>query len=220
MGELAADIEQGAKALVGNSNMQQHKHIINLYWQAIANYWQGKQVAGLKIFQDAMAADGVVGQKIVKSLAEAGSINYQILAQLIEQGALLVKTEDPEPLKEEYFLIREMTKNKSLLRSVSALLQYQRRKDKLLKARDTYIIKRITDNLQDGETGVCFLGAEHQIVAHLPEDIEVVALKDPEKVRAYAKKFRSKKGTEEIQKLSSYLIAPIEIGGKDGNEDV
>lgn len=217
LGDLATGIEERAKALLGDSNMRKHKEIVNLYWQAVVDYWQGKNVVGLKIFQDAMATDGALGQNIVKSLADKGSPNYKILAQLIEHGAILVKTEDPEPLKEEYFLMRELTKNKSFSESVSALQQYQRRKDTLLKARDASIITSITEHLKEGETGVCFLGAEHQIVARLPKDIEIIALKDPAKVRAYSQGFRSNKGDMKI--LGSYLIAPIEIGEKDDNNN-
>lgn len=215
LGDLAAGLTKRAKALLGNSNVRQHKDIINLYWQAIADYWQGKNVVGLKIFQDAMPADGALGQNIVRSLADKGSANYKILAQLIEHGAILMKTEDPEPLKEEYFLTRDLTKNKAI--SGPALQQYQQRKDILLKARDASIIKSITEQLKDGETGVCFLGAEHQIVANLPEDIEVITLKDPAKVRAYSQRFRSNKG--DTTTLGSYLIAPIEIGEKDANKN-
>jgi len=213
LGSLATSIDKRAKALLGDSTVRKHKETIDLYWQVIADYWQGKNVVGWKIFQDAMAADGVVGQNIVQNLAEKGSANYKILAQLMAHGAILVKTEDPEPLKEEYYLTRELTKNRAF--SGPALQQYQRRKNALLQARDAYIMKSISENLNEGETGVCFLGAEHQLT--LPKDIDFIALKDPAKVRAYSQRFRSNNG--DLNTLGAYLTAPIEIGEKDANKN-
>ena len=215
LGSLAKGVEERAKALIGASSWQKHQEIVRLYWQAIANYWNGKDVAGLKIFQDAMPTDGEVGQKIVQSLAANGSINHQIIVQLVERGAKLIKTEDAALLKEEYFLTKELAEKKS--DSFRCLAHYKEQKDRLLKARDAYISKSINESLQEGETGVCFLGAEHRIAPNLVRDIDVVALKDPEKVRAYAQKYSSKQWEGEVDRLGRYLIAPIqrEAGEKD-----
>ncbi len=192
LGKLVEGIEERAKAVVGGSNWQKHKEVVRLYWQEIADYWEGKNVPGLKIFQDGMPI-------------------YQIIEQLMEKGAELMKTEDPELLKEEYFLTRELIKRKSFLSSLLTLFRYRWRKDKLLKGRDTYIVKSINEGLEEGETGVCFLGAYHQILPNLPKDIEVITLKNPRKVRAYYQKVTSKKREEEVDKLGSYLTMPIEI---------
>jgi hypothetical protein len=216
LGSLAEGIEARAKAIIGASNWQKHKDIVRLYWQRIARYWDGKDVAGMKIFQDAMAADGEVGLHIVKSLAQNGSINHQILEQLLAQGAKLVQTEDAALLKEEYFLTKELAEKKS--DSFRCLAYYKEQKDRLLKARDTYISKRINDSLKEGETGVCFLGAEHRILSSLGRDIEVIALKDPEKVSAYAQKYSSKQWEGEANRLGRYLIAPILT--EENNEQV
>jgi hypothetical protein len=216
LGSLAEGIEKQAKAVVGASSWQKHKEVVHLYWQEIANYWEGKDVAGLKIFQDGMAADGVVGEKMVKSLANDGSINHKIIEQLLEKGAELIKTEEPELIKEEYFITRELAEGKS--DSLRSLSRYKWQKDRLLKARDTYIIKRISASLEEGETGVCFLGAYHQIVPNLPKDIEVITLKDPAQVRAYSQKYMSKQWEREVNKLARYLIAPIKIESGEGYE--
>ena len=108
-------------------------------------------------------------------------------------------------------MTRELTKKKSILGNLWALFRYRWRKDKLLKARDTYISKRIDESLGEGDRGVCFLGAYHQILPNLAKDIEVIALKDPEKVREYYQKFVSKRWEGEVDKLSAYLTTPIKI---------
>lgn len=182
LGSLAEEIEERAKAVMGDADWQKHKKEVNLYWQEIYDYWEEKNIPGLKIFQDGMPVDGRAGENIVKSMANNGSINYKIIEQLIDKGAKLMQTEDAELLKEEYFLTRDLTKSDPASVSLQALSRYKLRKDQLLKARDTYIARRIDESLKESETGVCFLGASHRVVSRLAEDIDVITLKDPEKV--------------------------------------
>lgn len=211
LGQLVEGIEERAKAVVGDSNWQRHKEVVRLYWQEIARYWEREDVAGFKIFQDGMPVDGVVGENIVKSLADEGSVNHKLIERLLENGAVLVKTENPDLLKEEYMLTKELVQRKSLLGSLEALFRYRRRKDSLLKARDMYITKSIAESLAEGETGVCFLGAYHQVLPYLPADIEVIALKDPKKVKAYYQNLTSNKSEETVEQPGSYLSMPIKI---------
>jgi hypothetical protein len=180
LGSLAEEIEERTKAVFGDADWQKHKEDVNLYWQEIYDYWEKKNIPGLKIFQDGMPVDGAAGENIVRSMANNGSINYKIIEQLMDGGAKLIQTEDIELLKEEYFLTRDLTKSDPASISLNALSHYKSRKDELLKARDTYIARRIDESLEDDETGVCFLGASHQILSRLPKDIEVITLKDPE----------------------------------------
>jgi len=210
LGGLAEGIEERAKAVVGGINWQRHKDIVGLYWQRIADYWEGRDVLGCKIFQDAMVINGAVGENIVRDLANSGSINYKIVEQLLARGAKLVKTEDSVLLREEYFLARKLAERKPLLITLQALLHYKWRKGKILKARDAYIVKSINKSLEADETGICFLGAYHQILPDLPKDIRVISLKDPQKVKAYSQKFMHKKWESEANQLGEYLITPIE----------
>lgn len=210
LGTLAAGIEGQASTVVSSHTWQKHKEVVNLYWQVIASYWKSAHAAGFKIFQDGMPVDGITGKNIVKDLAAQGSINHQIIEQLLEQGAELVQTESPTLLKQEYLLTGALLKKKSPGGSLLALFRYKWHKGRLLKARDAYIIKSINAKLRDGETGICFLGASHQILTGIARDIEVITLKDPAKVRAYSQKFSSKKGEVEVNRLGSYLTTPIE----------
>jgi len=180
LGSLDEEIEERTKAVFGDADWQKHKENVNRYWQEVYDYWEHKNIPGLKIFQDGMPIDGVGGEKIVRSMAINGSVNYKIVEKLIDKGAILIQTEDAELLKEEYFLTRDLVKSDPASISPKALAQYKKRKDELLKERDTYIASRIDADLQDGDTGVCFLGASHQVLSRLPKNIEVITLKDPE----------------------------------------
>ena len=216
LGQLVEGIEEHARVVVGESNWLKHKEIVRLYWQVIAAYWERRRVS--KIFQDGMPADGEVGTAIVKSLASEGSINHMIVEQLMEKGAVLVKTEDPELLKKEYYLTRELLKGKSLASSAGAIFRYRRQKDGLLRARDAYIAKRIDESLREGETGVCFLGAYHQLLPGLSKGIEVISLKDPEKVKVYYQKLTSNRASDDVAKLGRYLTMPITIETGENDE--
>ena len=55
----------------------------------------------------------------------------------------------------------------------------------MLKERDGYIARRIDETLREGESGVLFIGAYHDIASKLPEDIHVVQVKDITEVREY-----------------------------------
>lgn len=211
LGRLAEGITEQTKEVVGTKNWQRHKRIVNRYWQGIGKFWENEEVSGFKIFQDGMLANGVVGRRIVKELGNKGrSVNYKIVEQLMKKGAELVKTEDPELLKEEYLLTRELIKRKSFLGGLFAYFRYKWRKDKLLAERDAYIIKRINECLQEGETGICFLGAYHQLLPNLPKDITVVTLKNPEKVRQYYQKFPISRWAGEVNDLARYLTKAIQ----------
>lgn len=211
MGSLARDLETKARKVVKAASLRKHKTIVKNYWDEIARYWQDKRVSGYKIFQDGMATNGIVGQKMVADLSRKGSVNYKIIKQLVEQGAQLIKTEDPDLLKEEYFLTKELVERKSFFGSLFALLRYKWRKGGLLAKRDSYIAKRIDENLQAGETGICFLGVYHQMLRKLPSDLTVIYLKDPDKIKEYYQRltFHSREG--EINRLGRWLVEPIKI---------
>lgn len=211
LGRLAEAVTEQAKEVVGSENWDKHKEVVRKYWREIENFWLRKKVLGLKIFQDGMVAGGAVSRRILQHLALSGSINHQIIKGLLKKGAELVKTENPKLLKEEYFLTRELIKRKSFLGSLFALFRYKRRKDKLLTERDAYIIKRINESLKEGETGICFLGAYHQVLVGLPKDIRVITLKDPERVKEYYQKFTTHIWEGEVNSLGRYLTTPIKI---------
>jgi len=211
MGSLAPEMEKWANEVVGGENWGNHQRVVNLYWRQLAGYWENKRVAGVKIFQDGMATNGAVGKRIVKELAQKGSINYQIIEHLLQKGAELVKTEDPILLKEEYFLTKELLKKKSFLGGILATLWYKWKKDKLLTQRDAYVAKAISENLQEGEMGICFLGAYHQLLPQLPTDILVIPLKNLDKIKEYYRKIISQKWEGRVNDLSRCLTAPIGV---------
>jgi len=211
LGSLAQGLEIKTKRVVKTTSWRKHKIIVENYWAEIARYWENKNVSGFKIFQDGMPTNGTVGQKMVADLSRKGSINYKIVKQLTEKGAILTKTEDPDLLKEEYFLTKELVERKSFLGGLFAFLRYKWRRGGLLTERDNYIAKRIDESLQEGETGICFLGVYHRMLQKLSPDFTVVYLKNPQKIKEYYQKLTSHSREGEINRLARWLVEPIKI---------
>lgn len=212
LGSLASDVEEKATQLLGE-RWERHKKIIEEYWEEIGKYFSGKAgLKGVKIFQDALPAGGKEAEIIIVKLAKTGSPNYRLLEKFVSQGAILQKTEDFALLKQEYRLTKELMLHKSLFWLILAFLNYKLKKGRLLEARDRYIAAQINQNLKEGETGVCFLGAYHQVLPRLSKAIKIIQVKRPSKLREYYQKLIANKGMKEINRLACYLRKPVKKG--------
>ena len=211
LGSLAADLEEKAERLIG-SYWREHKRTIERYWQEIGRFLERKQFTEVLVFQDGLPEGGETAQAIIDRLAQTGSPNYQLLKCLTEKGACMQKTEDPELLKQEYQLTKDLVGRKNLMSAIFAFLKYKLRKNGLLSARDNYIAKQINQNLKEKETGICFLGAYHDVLSKLASDIKIVLVKNPDKVKEYYQRLTNGETVGAINKLARYLTEPIKTG--------
>lgn len=207
LGSLGSDVDQKAVELLGE-RWEEHKKIVRKYWQEIIKYFEDRDFKGIKIFQDGLPVGGKAALKMINELAQTGSPNYQLLKDLSRRGGQLLKTEDPALLKKEYQLTKNLVARKNLLWAILAFFNYKLKKDKLLEARDRYIAGQINQKLEEKETGVCFLGAYHQVFPKLAKDIRIVFFKDPEKVKDYYQTLSRGEKTGKIEELASYLTKP------------
>jgi hypothetical protein len=210
LGSIAEDVtKRGIKSL-GEEIWTKHRKTVEGFWNAISDYFDSLDVKGMRIYQDGMVGEGEVGKKIVEDTAKAGSKNYQLVAKLLERGAVLVKTEDFKLVKQEYDRLLAIVRAKSTIRKVMAFLKYKLIKTMLLNKRDVFIAKRIDETLRLGEKGILFIGAFHKIKNRLPENIQVREIKDTDKVRKYQKllpfhnKYRRK-----FDELGSYIVSEV-----------
>lgn len=210
MGSLAGALAQGAIAELGQELWQKHKRTVSGFWDSIARFFASLDVNGFKIYQDGLVADGVVGLRIIREGINLGSKNYEIIGNLLERGAVLVKTEDLALVRQEHAYITKMARSKSLKEKESAALRYKLARSRLLRQRDDFIAKKIKETLGEGETGILFLGAYHDILAKLPDNIRVTQVKDVAKVKEYHQTLAStKKYSQHLQQLALYLVSPI-----------
>lgn len=212
LGDLAPEIEKRGRVSFGEEGWKKHKEAISGFWDSIVHYFDTLEVKDIKIYQDGLVADGEVGKKIVSEGVQKGSKNYEIVFKLLSRGDKLVKTEDFSLVKKEYDYIIKITKAKKYLKKIIAALDYKFHKKKLLRERDEFIAHTIDKTLGEGETGVLFLGAHHDIISKLPEDIEVIELKERKKIKEYQDSFLSNKNKrkKKLNQLANYLISPTE----------
>lgn len=172
MGGLAPTFGAAGTAKVGAKAWQEHLAAINEMWGKIEQVVLqiDLDLAGTLVYQDGLPICGREAE-IVEELARAGSRNHQLLRTLQERGAILMGTESPELLVEEYELTRQVL---GAARAGNRQTEPQRElAADLLKRRDRFIAHRIAETLPPGATGLLFIGALHRVPPYLPADISV-----------------------------------------------
>ena len=209
LGSIAPTIDKRSAEICGKERWDKHKQIVVVFWDEIEKYFRNLNSTNLKIYQDGLMADGELGQRIIEEGAKRGSKNYQIVLDLIKRGGEIRKTEDIELLKEEYGRILKLAQTKSPWERTTAYIGHRFHKDKLMDKRDRFIAKTINETLKGEEVGVLFMGAFHDVITHLADDIAVEEVKKHEKVRDYFKMLTTGGNEEKFNQLASYLMSNV-----------
>lgn len=210
LGSLAKDVAKRGVADLGEDLWEEHRKIVDGFWEVIANYFDSEDVSGVKIYQDGMVAEGEIGEMIVKEGEKSGSRNYELVSRLLKRGAFLVKTEDFNLVKEERDRLLSITQAKSTLQKITAYLKYKFIKDRLLDKRDKFIAQRINETLKSGGKGILFIGAFHDVRKWLSWDIRINEIKQISKIREYYSLLPFyPRNKEKFAELARYLISPI-----------
>ena len=211
LGSLAAEVNRKGLENFGENMWRDHLNTIDGFWDALFAYFDSINVSGVKIFQDGMIVDGDIGLNIIQEGEKAGSKNHQLVAKLLQRGAILMKTEDFSLVKKERDRLVKMIRTKTTAAKILALIVYKLTKKTLLKQRDEYIAQRIDQALKEGETGILFIGAYHYVQPRLPSDIKIKEIKETQKVREYQSLLPFyHKNKKRFEDLSEYLISKID----------
>ena len=212
LGSIAGDVTKRGIAGLGEEIWAKHRNTVDGFWDAISRYFDSVDVTGTKIYQDGMVAEGEVGKKIVEDTAKAGSKNYQLVLNLLDRGAVLIKTEDFKLVKREYYMLLGITLAKTIVQKIIALIRYKLVKGILLKKRDAFIAAMIDETLGSDEKGILFIGAFHNVREKLHKSIHVREIKDQEKVRKYQSLLLfHKKHKDQFDRLGEYLISDVAL---------
>lgn len=178
MGSMSEELVKEGMAKMGEERWFENQRKIENFWNEVE-----KEIDELdldysmtRVYQDGLPASGELGWRIVNETADKGSRNYQIVRRLIERGSTIEATESPQLLLKEYEHIKAIVSAATAKEKTEAVRSYEQIKDGLIKERDEYVAKAIDATLKDGETGVLFIGAAHNVVPELPGDIEVKSL--------------------------------------------
>ena len=208
LGSAASAIDRQSASLCGEERWAKHKEVVAKFWANIADYLAAIDASNLKIYQDGLPADGDLGRSIIEEAAKRSSKNHQIILALMERGAEIRKTEALSLLKEEYDYITGLTQPKSATARTTIYATYRRRKNQLTRERDRFVAKTIDETLQEGETGILFMGSYHDILSHLPKDITVEQVKERQRIIAYFKELVSGVDGKRFEELAEYLVSP------------
>jgi len=177
MGSLNTAITEVLDEAFGKDSRDEHRKQVLTFWDNISALTQkilkAVDPSSIVLYQDGMPAGGEVGRRLVEEGVKDHIPNHRILQSLIEAGARLEKTENPTFLKQEYGILREILCAESGEKRESLAAHYQARLGQLTQDRDVYIGRQIDETLKDGETGIVFIGASHDIGSHLPRTIRV-----------------------------------------------
>ena len=78
--------------------------------------------------------------------------------------------------------------------------------------RDRFIARTINETLEDGEVGLLFMGAYHDVIPHLAKDIVVEQLRERERVKSYFDELMYGKDKRNFEQLTRYLTSPVGAG--------
>lgn len=158
---------------VGSDAAHKQAEIARL-WEDVGRWIESfRDLANVCIYQDGLPVCGQELQ-IVKDLAHRGSRNHRLLVGMLDRGAKLVGSEDPDLLLAEYRHIRNAIDQASDAEpAVSNDSSPASDPAELLAARDRFIADRIAATLGEGQCGVLFIGLLHRVFAYLDPDIVV-----------------------------------------------
>jgi len=171
MGSLYETLKAEYIRRYGPKRWEEHNKIIEDFWQGIRKkvFELDLDYQKTRLYQDGLPVCGKE-MAIIEELVKMGSHNHQILMELIQLGAKLEGTEDPNLLLEEYTYLKDASAH---LDDPKGKSKYQRLAGSLLQKRDSYIGQRIDKTLQEGETGLLFIGISHRVNEKLPKDVEI-----------------------------------------------
>jgi hypothetical protein len=158
----------------GENKYEEHTKAISSMWERIREKLSQIELdyEKVRIYQDGLPVCGKE-LEIAREIAVLGSENHRIVLELVEKGARLEGTEDPELLLKEYNNLKKIKEKKDSTQGEKVTKSYARQGRKLLTARDKYIARRIDATLREGEMGILFMGLLHEVDRYLAKDIEI-----------------------------------------------
>jgi hypothetical protein len=166
---------------LGRHGLTRNAAVVEKMWEEIESVVANLPVTPgtVRVYQDGLPVCGHE-REIVSELAEAGHRNHRLLLKLQARGAILMGTESPELLVEEYRLAAAAFASGATVRTE---IRQKQLRDTLLEKRDRYIADRINGTLGAGESGILFMGMLHEVARYLDPDINVVYPLGPPRVR-------------------------------------
>ncbi|MDP3985042.1 MAG: hypothetical protein Q8Q52_08590 [Acidimicrobiia bacterium] len=209
LGHAGKALGRLSAALSGEQRWAMHEETARRFWENMAAYLRSLSPGRLRVYQDGLAAGGEMARRIVEEAAKRGSKNYQLVQELLEGGAEVRKTEDPALLWRERSVLLRSLEREGTGGGPPNTEASQAERDDLMAARDRFIADTINTTLHEGEVGVLFIGADHDLASLLAGDIAVEPVKDPGMVRAYFGELFAGRDGQRLEELCQYVRSPV-----------
>lgn len=175
MGSLSEAFGELAESLIGSDERRQLQQAIAELWSRIEDFSTSvlahTDPSRLLLYQDGLPVGGERGKEILQDGAGKGIRNHILLLDLIDRGARLMATEDADLLKREYHLYRDLINRFDPDSYDETLRTIAEETKKLTNERDRAIGREIAATLSDGEIGLLYIGAAHEVQRYLPSEI-------------------------------------------------
>ena len=164
MGSMAGSLKEAYLSRYGEERWATHVKAIEQMWDGIKRKLDALALdyPRTKLYQDGLPLCGKELQ-IVTEVAARGSRNHRILLDLVQKGCTLIGTESPQLLLKEYRQIKEAVGEGNHPNPFWKRLRSRWQAQRLLVRRDRFIARRIAETLHDGETGLLFMGIQHEV---------------------------------------------------------
>ncbi len=206
-GSMAYVLEERGFALLGTELWGKHQEVVKRFWDSIDRFFSQIEVFNFKIYHDGLSVDGRAAQELVQQGIINRNHNHILIGNLLARGAMLVRTEDNGLIKQEQKYASKIKLSQSSIEIESAVARYRLAQAKLLEQRDKYMARRINGTLKSDDSGILFLSAYHDVISRLDEGINILQLKNIDRVREYQRAVIYKK--EELQQLADYLVSAV-----------
>jgi len=164
LGSMGEELRRHFEEVFGSAEWTRRYASVDAMWEGLRSKLLALRLSWgeTRVYQDGLPVCSRE-HDIVRDLAARGSRNYQLVAELIRRGATLMGTEDPELMLAEYRRIQSLAQAAERRASDAAVEALQREGEAILRRRDAFIAQRIETTLEDGETGLLFLGLLHRV---------------------------------------------------------
>jgi len=201
LGSAGSALGRRGADMAGKRRWALHRETVCRFWESVGDYLSQFDSSKMRVYQDGVPVDGTMGRRIVEEGARRGSRNYQLVLELLDNYAQLQAAEHPTLLLQEY----------ANLRAEGRQAPSPEQRAHLLEERDSYIAQVINSTLQEGDVGVLFIGAGHNVGRDLASDICVREVKDAGKVHLYIQELLLGNGFAKIEALARYVAAPVDV---------
>lgn len=174
LGTMAGEVRRRFQEAFGAEEWTRRFASVEAMWDGLCSKLRALPLvwSRTRLYQDGLPMCGRE-HEINRDLAAKGSRNHQLLVELMERGASLMGTESPALMVREYRRIQRLVQASQQRTPDSLVEELRHEGEALLRERDSFVASRIDATLEQGETGIVFLGLLHRVDELLDGRFEV-----------------------------------------------